>query len=190
MNPRSRQVNLSWTTRQSVHACFSPFLAEVPGQVHSVCATRYACRTGSGEPAVTSSAGTSGPGERLALLAEQRIRAAAGLGRPAEKRLGADDPTTTAAHSVHNLSHVLHDQGDLDHARTLHQRAVSIREARPGADHPTPLKALTTSPPSWPTRATSNAPAPSTSAPFASAKPAWALTTPTPCGAGNGLRPW
>ncbi len=104
----------------------------MPGQVHSVCATRYACRTGSGEPAVTSSAGTSGPGERLALLAEQRIRAAAGLGRPAEKRLGADDPTTTAAHSVHNLSHVLHDQGDLDHARTLHQRAVSIREARPG----------------------------------------------------------
>src|SRR6266508_4411340 len=101
-----------------------------------VCATRYACGTGSGEPAVTSSAGTSGPGERLALLAEQRIRAAAGLGRPAEKRLGADDPTTTAAHSVHNLSHVLHDQGDLHHARPLYERALPIREARLGVDHP------------------------------------------------------
>jgi Tetratricopeptide repeat len=47
-----------------------------------------------------------------------------------------------------NLAVVLHDQGDLHGARTLHERALTIREARLGP------------------------------------------TTPTPCGAGSGLRPW
>jgi Tetratricopeptide repeat len=32
--------------------------------------------------------------------------------------------------------HVLRDQGDLDGARTLHERALAIYEARLGADHP------------------------------------------------------
>ena len=31
---------------------------------------------------------------------------------------------------------VLHAQGDLDTARTLHQRALTIYEVRLGADHP------------------------------------------------------
>ena len=30
----------------------------------------------------------------------------------------------------------LYAQGDLDQARTLHERALAIREARLGADHP------------------------------------------------------
>jgi len=51
-----------------------------------------------------------------------------------EARLGADAPST--AWSLNNLASVLHDQGDLDSARRLHERALAIREARLGHDHP------------------------------------------------------
>src|SRR6266540_4121619 len=36
---------------------------------------------------------------------------------------------------LNNLANVLADQGDLDRARTLHERALHIREARLGPDH-------------------------------------------------------
>jgi hypothetical protein len=35
-----------------------------------------------------------------------------------------------------DLATILADQGDLDRARTLHERALAVREARLGADHP------------------------------------------------------
>jgi hypothetical protein len=44
--------------------------------------------------------------------------------------------TLTTARSLSNLANVLYDQGDLDRARRLYERALSIREARLGADHP------------------------------------------------------
>ena len=56
-------------------------------------------------------------------------------------------------------------RAELPEAATLHERALAIREARLGADHPTPPPASTTSPASWPTRATWTAPAACTSAP-------------------------
>jgi hypothetical protein len=34
----------------------------------------------------------------------------------------------------------LADQGDLDAARSLHERALAIREARLGADHPDTMR--------------------------------------------------
>ena len=51
-----------------------------------------------------------------------------------EARLGSDHPET--ATSLHNLARVLHDQGDLDAARTLNRRALHIYETRLGPDHP------------------------------------------------------
>jgi hypothetical protein len=48
--------------------------------------------------------------------------------------LGAEHPHT--ADSLSNLAGVLADQGDLDTARALHERALAIYEARLGADHP------------------------------------------------------
>ena len=43
----------------------------------------------------------------------------------------------TAASNLNNLAEVLRAQGDLDRARSLHERALAIFEARLGADHPT-----------------------------------------------------
>jgi hypothetical protein len=42
--------------------------------------------------------------------------------------MGADNINT--AWSLTNLATIVHDQGDLDRARTLLERAVTIREAR------------------------------------------------------------
>ncbi len=53
---------------------------------------------------------------------------------PYKARLGPNHPRT--AQSLNNLATVLRDQGDLDGARTLHQRALSIEETRLGPDHP------------------------------------------------------
>jgi tetratricopeptide (TPR) repeat protein len=41
-----------------------------------------------------------------------------------------------------NLAKVLRDQGDLDHARTLHESALAIYEASQGQDHPLTATAL------------------------------------------------
>ncbi|HZD67528.1 MAG TPA: tetratricopeptide repeat protein [Actinomycetes bacterium] len=51
-----------------------------------------------------------------------------------DAHLGPDHPTT--AQRLDNLALVLYDQGDLNHARTLHERALTIHEARLGPDHP------------------------------------------------------
>jgi tetratricopeptide (TPR) repeat protein len=48
--------------------------------------------------------------------------------------LGTDHPDTAA--SLNDLARALQAQGDLDRARTLHQRALAIREKRLGPDHP------------------------------------------------------
>jgi Tetratricopeptide repeat len=45
-------------------------------------------------------------------------------GRP----LGSNQPDT--ARSLNNLAHALTDQGEFDTARSLHERAPEIREAR------------------------------------------------------------
>jgi hypothetical protein len=45
-----------------------------------------------------------------------------------------NEPDT--ARSLNNLAGVLRDQGDLDGARPLYERARAIREVRLGADHP------------------------------------------------------
>ncbi|HEY2958094.1 MAG TPA: tetratricopeptide repeat protein [Actinomycetota bacterium] len=45
-----------------------------------------------------------------------------------------EHPTT--ATNLGNLAGVVRAQGDLDAARTLHERALAIREARLGPDHP------------------------------------------------------
>jgi hypothetical protein len=52
--------------------------------------------------------------------------------------LGADHPTS--AHSLNSLALVLRDQGDLDRARTLLERALAIRAARLGVDHPATVR--------------------------------------------------
>jgi tetratricopeptide (TPR) repeat protein len=44
--------------------------------------------------------------------------------------------------SLGNLAIVLADQGDLDAARRLHERALAIREARLGPDHPDTAESL------------------------------------------------
>lgn len=49
-----------------------------------------------------------------------------------EDHLGPDH----TAQSLKNLALVLRDQGDLDQARTLYERALAIREDRLGPDHP------------------------------------------------------
>jgi Tetratricopeptide repeat len=56
------------------------------------------------------------------------------------------------------LALVLRDQGDLQGARTLHQRALTIREAAWDPTTPTPPKASATSPSSCTTRATLTTP--------------------------------
>jgi hypothetical protein len=48
--------------------------------------------------------------------------------------LGLNHPQTTT--SLNNLALVLRDQGDLAGARTLHERALAIRETHLGPDHP------------------------------------------------------
>jgi hypothetical protein len=60
-----------------------------------------------------------------------------------------------------------------------HERALAIRKASLGANHPTPPKASATSPSCYTPWATSMAPARSTSVPFRSARPVWVPTTPT-----------
>jgi hypothetical protein len=40
------------------------------------------------------------------------------------------------AHTLDNLGHVLAEQGELDRARSFHERALAIYEARLGPDHP------------------------------------------------------
>jgi hypothetical protein len=52
--------------------------------------------------------------------------------------LGTDHPDT--AQSLDNLAVVMYEQGDLDSARTLLERALAIREGRLGADHPDTLR--------------------------------------------------
>jgi Tetratricopeptide repeat len=52
--------------------------------------------------------------------------------------LGADHPTT--AHSLNSLALVLRNQGDLDRARTLLERALAIRATRLGVDHPATVR--------------------------------------------------
>jgi tetratricopeptide (TPR) repeat protein len=52
----------------------------------------------------------------------------------AEATFGPDHPETAA--NLNNLANALHDQGDLDTARTLYERALSIDEAHLGPDHP------------------------------------------------------
>ncbi len=50
-------------------------------------------------------------------------------------------PTTPPpATSLHNLAVTLHDQGDLDAAHHLYERALTIREARLGTDHPATVR--------------------------------------------------
>jgi Tetratricopeptide repeat len=51
-----------------------------------------------------------------------------------DRTAAPDHPLT--AQGFNNLAGVLHAQGDLHHARTLHERALSIREAHQGPDHP------------------------------------------------------
>ncbi len=51
-------------------------------------------------------------------------------------RLDCNPTTPEAAWSLNNLAEVLLDQGDLQGARTLHQRALAIREIRLGPEHP------------------------------------------------------
>jgi tetratricopeptide (TPR) repeat protein len=46
------------------------------------------------------------------------------------------------AQCLHNLADVLYEQGDLDNARSLHERALAIREAYLGADHPDTAQSL------------------------------------------------
>jgi hypothetical protein len=48
--------------------------------------------------------------------------------------LGADHPWAAAI--LNDLGVILRGQGDLDGARTLFERALSIHEAHLGADHP------------------------------------------------------
>ena len=61
-------------------------------------------------------------------LPQPLSRPAAVAGRPAAPR--------PVSRLVSNLAAVLRDQGDLDAARTLHERALHIRETRLGAEHP------------------------------------------------------
>ena len=49
--------------------------------------------------------------------------------------MGTDHPYT--AQTLNNLAGVLYNQGNLDGARALHERALAIRETRLGADPPT-----------------------------------------------------
>ena len=49
-----------------------------------------------------------------------------------------DHPTT--AWTLSNLAGVLRGQGDLDSARSLHERALAIFEARLGRDHPNTVR--------------------------------------------------
>ena len=118
---------------------------------------------------------------RHVLRAQGDLTAAAHLFERAlairETHLGPDHPDT--ANSLHNLASVLHAQGDLAGARTLHERALAIYRAQLGSDHPDTAGASTTSPrPARPGRP--RGARPSTSAPWPSARPAWAPTTPTP----------
>jgi tetratricopeptide (TPR) repeat protein len=87
-----------------------------------------------------------------------------------EAYLGPDHTATAA--NLNNLANVLQDEGDLDGARRLRERALAIREARLGPTTSTPPPASMTSPLSWPTKGIRTAPAPSTSAPYASSRPA------------------
>jgi Tetratricopeptide repeat len=51
-----------------------------------------------------------------------------------QRKESYDHPET--AQGLHSLAVVLQAQGDLDAARTRHERALAIGEARLGADHP------------------------------------------------------
>ncbi len=55
-----------------------------------------------------------------------------------EARLGTDHPLT--ADSLAGLALVLRDQGDLDHARTLYERALGIFKSRLGPQHPDTIR--------------------------------------------------
>ena len=77
----------------------------------------------------------------------------------------------------------LFERADYPQARTLHERAVAIREACLGPDHPDTAHSLQISPSSCASRTTLTPPTPCLSAPFQSARPTWGPTIPTPPGA-------
>jgi hypothetical protein len=81
-------------------------------------------------------------------------------------------------------------RADHPQARTLYERALAIREAHLGPDHPSPRPVSTTSLSSCATRVTSRAPAPCTNAPSPSTSRAWDPTTPTPSAAAKGWLRW
>ena len=60
--------------------------------------------------------------------------------RPQPHRQGVN--RTLGSPSLNNLARVLHEEGDLAGARRLHERALTIREARLGADHPDTAQSL------------------------------------------------
>ena len=77
----------------------------------------------------------------MAVLAACRAVAAAGgrwatLFQTPARAAGEE----AAADSLNNLALVLRDQGDVDGARALHERALAIYESRLGADHPSTAK--------------------------------------------------
>jgi tetratricopeptide (TPR) repeat protein len=51
-------------------------------------------------------------------------------------------PTTPTATSLNKLALVLRDQGDHHATRILHERALTVREARLGPEHPDTAKSL------------------------------------------------
>jgi hypothetical protein len=84
----------------------------------------------------------------------------------------------------------LHGRARYAEAHPLAERALTLAEATFGPDDEIVAARLGSLANVLPTRATSTAPAPCTSAPWRSARRVWAPTTPTRCAAGRTLRWW
>ncbi|HZD67529.1 MAG TPA: tetratricopeptide repeat protein [Actinomycetes bacterium] len=92
--------------------------------------------------------------------------------------------------AVSNLGSVLRAQGNLDGARTLHQRALTIRETRLGKDHPATAHSLNNLGSVLANQGDLAGARPCSSAPWPSTRRALAPTIPVPNKAGGILWRW